>query len=65
MSELLTVAQAYAMLREERERAEAATVALREALADMNGTVAKMKAMAAELRELFCSDKKEKPQMIQ
>jgi hypothetical protein len=55
-AELSVLARAHEMLREERERAEAATAALREALVDVNQSRAGLRALAVELRKLFHGD---------
>ena len=55
-AELAVLARVHAMLREERERAEVAAAALREALVDVNAARAGMKALAAECRKLFHGD---------
>jgi hypothetical protein len=52
-AELSVLARAHEMLREERERAEATTAALREALVDVNQARAGLRALAMELRKIF------------
>jgi hypothetical protein len=64
-AELLTVAEAYMMLRQERQCAEVAATTLRDALGEMNAATARLKALVAELRQIFGSDKKRSSPLIQ